>query len=361
MKCTQQCHLVSFPKVRVMKQWFRHFNNHKEFHNEGTLHLFSLMSLYSYANFRSNTRKISGTTYMESPGQWVCKLGSLPRILRVHSKFKAYELMVWFRDHGFISFEFISEEQEIIRFEITDWQRHCTHLDYNYYSYKGNGFFFFPLPVGRQLIAAVKTAGKPVFSELDAIMDMWLHTVFNDPGVRGSEYMPVLYFSNMKGLPLLSYSYLAKRWGWSKSRVGRFILKAGEYGIISRVSFPSSHGSVISLCRYREMILGDDCEEIQIRRIGEILSLSRTLEMISEQDEDVRISVEKRVPPEVSMPNARESVKIQAFRADQQSFFSRQIPLVFYSSLGWGRLEADTTRRAPPLTNTGRRQNCEQR
>ena len=66
MKCTQQCHLVSFPKVRVMKQWFRHFNDHKEFHNEGTLHLFSLMSLYSYANFRSNTRKIGGSTYMES-------------------------------------------------------------------------------------------------------------------------------------------------------------------------------------------------------------------------------------------------------------------------------------------------------
>ena len=34
------------------------------------------------------------------------------------------------------------------------------------------------------------------------------------------------------------------------------------------------------MCRYREMILGDDCEEIQLRRIGEILSLSRSLEMV---------------------------------------------------------------------------------
>lgn len=78
----------------------------------------------------------------------------------------------------------------------------------------------------------------------------------------------------------ISYSYLAKRWGWSKSKVGRFMLKVGEYGIISRISFSSSHGSVISMCRYREMILGDDCEEIQLRRIGEILSLSRSLEMV---------------------------------------------------------------------------------
>ena len=45
--------------------------------------------------------------------------------------------------------------------------------------------------------------------------------------------MPVVYYSNMRGMPLLSYTYLARRWGWSKSRVGRFMLKAGEYGIIS--------------------------------------------------------------------------------------------------------------------------------
>ena len=91
MSCTQKRQLVRFPKVRILKQWFRHFNDHKEFHNEGNLHLFSLMALFSYANFRSNERVINGVRYMESPGQWVCKLGSLPRILRVHSKAKALE------------------------------------------------------------------------------------------------------------------------------------------------------------------------------------------------------------------------------------------------------------------------------
>ena len=91
MSCTQKRQLVRFPKVRILKQWFRHFNDHKEFHNEGNLHLYSLMALFSYANFRSNERVINGVRYMESPGQWVCKLGSLPRILRVHSKAKALE------------------------------------------------------------------------------------------------------------------------------------------------------------------------------------------------------------------------------------------------------------------------------
>ena len=54
MSCTQKQQLVCFPKVRVYKPWFRHFNDHKDFRNEGTVHLFSLMALFSYANFRSN-------------------------------------------------------------------------------------------------------------------------------------------------------------------------------------------------------------------------------------------------------------------------------------------------------------------
>ena len=250
MSCTQKQQLVCFPKVRVYKPWFRHFNDHKDFRNEGTVHLFSLMALFSYANFRSNERVIYGDRYMEAPGQWICKLGALPRILRVHSKAQALELMEYFQNHGFLTFEILDEEKEILRFTISDWKEHCTHLQYNYYSYKGSGFFFFPLPVGRLLLKTARKEVGIVFSELDAIMDMWLHTILNDPKVRGSEYMPVVYYSNMRGMPLLSYTYLARRWGWSKSRVGRFMLKAGEYGIISRVSFSSSRGSVISMCRY---------------------------------------------------------------------------------------------------------------
>ena len=250
MSCTQKQQLVCFPKVRVYKPWFRHFNDHKDFRNEGTVHLFSLMALFSYANFRSNERVINGDRYMEAPGQWICKLGALPRILRVHSKAQALELMEYFQDHGFLTFEILDEEKEILRFTISDWKEHCTHLQYNYYSYKGSGFFFFPLPVGRLLLKIARKEVGIAFSELDAIMDMWLHTILNDPKVRGSEYMPVVYYSNMRGMPLLSYTYLARRWGWSKSRVGRFMLKAGEYGIISRVSFSSSRGSVISMCRY---------------------------------------------------------------------------------------------------------------
>lgn len=333
MSCTQQKQLVSFPKVRVQKHWFRYHFDHKEFKNEGTLHLFSLMGLYSYANFRSNKRHLLDEWYMESPGQWICHLGSLPRIMRVHSKAEALDMLNYFRDLGLITYQYLREDKEFIRYEITDWKRHCTHCDYNYYSYKGTGFFFFPLPVGRILIRASQKTGTLRFSELDAIMDFWLHTVVNDDSVKGSSYMPVVYYRDLGGVPLLSYSYLAKRWGWSKSRVGRFILKLEESGLIGRVSYSSSRGSVISPCGYREMLYGADAEQLELQRIGEILGMA-TLVADDTSTMALSLKVETRVPSGERDPQGPEDIRIAVFQERQSSFFARPVPLIFYSSKG---------------------------
>ena len=197
------------------------------------------------------------------------------------SEYPIIELMDYFKDAGLLDYEMLDQDSGLLRFTIANWKRNCVHLNYNYYSYKGSGFFFFPLSEGRKLISVCKRNGNLIFSELDAIMDMWLHTILNDPTVKGSEYMPVVYYANMNGQPLLSYSYLARRWGWSKSRVGRFILKVEEAGIISRVSFSSSRGSVISPCLFREMIFGEDCEQLKLMRIGEILGIAKAVEPIN--------------------------------------------------------------------------------
>ena len=164
--------------------------------------------------------------------------------------------------------------------------------------------------------------------------------------------MPVVYYSNMRGMPLLSYTYLARRWGWSKSRVGRFMLKAGEYGIISRVSFSSSRGSVISMCRYREMIYGEGCEELELSRIGEIIGIAKAIDVVEADDSKLDISVESRVPPEKTIGKARKSLKIQMFLVVRSSFFARQIPLVFYSSLDWEMSEQEKSSRDPPKEST---------
>lgn len=254
MNCIQKQQLVSFPKVRIWKPWFRHFNNHKEFRNEGTVHLFSLMALFSYANFRSNERMISGERYMEAPGQWICKLGSLPRILRVHSKRQALEQLDYYEKYGFLTYEWLDEENEIILFSITNWKEHCTSLQYNYYSYKGSGFFFFPLPVGRMLLRIAHKTEGIVFSELDAIMDMWLHTILNDPKVRGSEYMPVVYYykvtfkTNLNDYRTLASNLLTSNNYSLSLNAATLRLAQGEYVTDVRFEFgtvPSGFSSVV--------------------------------------------------------------------------------------------------------------------
>ena len=358
MACTQKKQLVAFPKVRVQKAWFRYFNDHKDFRNEGTLHLFSLMALYSYACFRSNTRRVAGRIYRESPGQWICKLSALPRILRAHSKAHALEIMDYLRDAGFLDYEMLDEDAEVLRFTIAGWKKHCTFLEYNYYSYKGTGFFFFPLTIGRRLLAASRKSGQIVFSELDAIMDLWLHTIANDDTVQGSEYMPVVYYTNLHGKPLLSYSYLARRWGWSKSRVGRFILRLEEFGIISRVSFSSSKGSVLSPCRYRELLYGDDCEKLNLQRIGEILGIAQAVEPF-ESSKGVDLNVQASVPKREAVFEGGKSLRIQVFRPVGSSFFARPTPLIFYSSLVWGKCNLEEgIYRGPPRIPEGGQHNA---
>ena len=53
LPCIRHRRPAAFPKSRILKKWFRYFNN-KDFCNSGIVHLFSLMALYSYACFRSN-------------------------------------------------------------------------------------------------------------------------------------------------------------------------------------------------------------------------------------------------------------------------------------------------------------------
>jgi hypothetical protein len=155
-------------------------------------------------------------------------------------------------------------------------------------------------------------------------------------------------------MPLLSYTYLARRWGWSKSRVGRFILKIEEAGIISRVSFSSSRGSVLSPCRFREMIYGDDCEKLKLSLIGELLGIAQIVK--DDVPEDLELTVQTRVPDRECALHAGKSLRILVFQTKRSSFFARPTPLIFYSSLDWGKHQIeDGYYRGPPQEKKSRK------
>lgn len=104
--------------------------------------------------------------------------------------------------------------------------------------------FFFPVAAFHELISMGKC------SEMDIVLDLWVHAIYNDGQVQGSELGPVVYFRNCTDSPLTNFSDLALRWGISKATISRILNKLQDKKYLSLVSFTGRHGSVIYLCSY---------------------------------------------------------------------------------------------------------------
>ncbi len=87
-------------------------------------------------------------------------------------------------------------------------------------------------------------------SEMDIVLDLWLHTIYNDSRITGSDVGPVVYFRNGSHSPLVGYDELGKRWCVSKSTAGRILRKLEEHGYLKLVSFPGKYGTAIYLNNY---------------------------------------------------------------------------------------------------------------
>ncbi len=128
--------------------------------------------------------------------------------------------------------------------KITEWHKFNTALEYNAPCEKAEGFFFVPVSIAEELIGLGKCL------EMDILLDLWLHAVYRDERVQGSELGGVVYFRDDSGNPILSYSRLADRWGISKATVCRVLKKLEERDYLVVMSFPGRYGSAIYLSGY---------------------------------------------------------------------------------------------------------------
>ena len=235
--------IVDFPRCRIYREFIRTLMSDKNLRTAGSSYLFYYMVLCSYANFRSSYLKMEGITYLVSPGEWICRTSELSKWFRTRYQHQALAIMEYLQKQNYITYTKLGHGN-LIKFEISDWKKHNTALNYNYPCLKDGGFFFFPIADVHELISMCRC------SEMDIILDLWIHAIYNDEQVRGSELGPVVYFRNYTGNPLTSYSDLSLRWGISKATVSRILNKLQEKDYISLVSFTGRHGSVIYLCSY---------------------------------------------------------------------------------------------------------------
>ena len=235
--------IVNYPRCRIYREFLRTLMRDSNIRTNGGSYLFYFMTLCSYANFRTSYLRFEGITYLILPGEWICKTSELSEWFRTRFLHQAISILDFLQEQQYITYTKLGRGN-LIKFSINGWKKDNTALDYNYPCLKDIGFFFFPVAAVHELISMGKC------SEMDIVLDLWIHAVYNDEQVQGSEIGPVVYFRNCSGNPLISYTELSLRWGISKATISRILTKLKKKEYLSLISFTGKHGSVIYLCNY---------------------------------------------------------------------------------------------------------------
>ena len=247
--------IVEFPRCRIYRDFIQTLIADKSLRTNGGSYLFYYIVLCSYANYRTSYRRLEHLIYTVSPGEWICPLKELQSWFRCRFQHQAISILNTFEELNYISYT-IMENGNIVKFRISDWANDNTISEYNYPCKKDTGFFFFPISKIHELINMGKC------SEMDILLDLWIHAIYNDQSVLGSDSGPVVYFRNSTGNPLTSFQTLAERWGQSKASVSRLLKKLETKELITLISFKGKHGSMIYLNTYLSVMF--DISDVMI-------------------------------------------------------------------------------------------------
>ena len=235
--------IVDYPRCRIYRQLIQSLIKDPNIRTGGSSGLFYYTVLCCYANFRTSYKRIDGISYTVYPGEWICRIKELMELLRVKTAKQSLFILDNLQKRHLIEYSILGHGK-IVKFNINNWCKANRVLDYNAPCQKDTGFFFLPISVANELVSYGKC------SEMDAVLDLWINTIYNDKNVQGSEVSPLVYIRNGTGNPILTCEELAKRWGLSKATVSRYLNKLKNQDYIMTVNFGGTHGSAIYVKRY---------------------------------------------------------------------------------------------------------------
>lgn len=271
--------LVDYPRCRVYRDFFRNLQKDREIRLGGESGLFYYVLLCSYANYRTSYRRLEGTSYVIGPGEWIFRQKELMDYFRVRRAGQLFPILDRLADHHYIVYSRLGKGQ-LIKVKITEWHKFNTALEYNAPCEKTEGFFFVPVSIAEELVGLGKC------SEMDILLDLWLHAVYRDERVQGSELGGVVYFRDDSGNPILSYSRLAERWGISKATVCRALKKLEERDYLVVMSFPGRYGSAIYLSGYLSTMFQISDVMLDKQEVALALELNVEIEPVVSEGQD---------------------------------------------------------------------------
>jgi len=273
--------IVDYPRVRIYREFIQTLIKDTKLSKKGNCNLFNYIILCCYANYSSSKKRIDGKQFLIAPGHWICSIKELVKWFGLN-KIKSLEILDSLVKLGVIKYEI---SNEFVFYQINEWEKYNSFMEYEAYCQKDNGFFFFPFDYLELFLAQ-----EVKWSEKDIVMDLWLNTIYNDNRVDGSKVGPVVYFRNGTGNPRTTYSNLAKRWTSSKATVSRVLEKLQDNGYITYLNFSGRYGSVIYLNGYMSLMFR--VSDVPIDKKEVALALKLKID-IPEECDDIIVSDEE--------------------------------------------------------------------
>ena len=295
---------MDFPRCRIYREFIQNpYERQKHPYQRRFLSFFIFSFLCSYANYSSSYRNIEHLTYKVVPGEWICSLKELQIHFRQKFQHQVISILDTLVEQNLLTYS-LHEKIRLSNTRSKTGQKIILPFPIITHAKKTSGFLF-PIADVHKLIGLGKC------SEMDALLDLWIHAVYNDPSVQGSDAGPVVYFRNQTGNPLFSYQELARRWKQSKSSVSRLLKKLEDTDMITLISYSGKHGSMVYLRNYLSVMfnISDvmiDKEEIAMKMQLPIhipedtLPVKNNSECVSESitDEQIIVSQEGSCVPE---------------------------------------------------------------
>lgn len=162
-------------KCLMKYQWVKLPRNHLP---EGKGIMNAWAKLASRAAFRKGQASYCGHINAVSPGMWSGGVVGLKSILGSRSRVKSLEALSKLSELGYISYS-LNAKTKKLTYQITDWVIKCSGeecMDGTVYATEGYGFLCLPRNITDRLVEQ-----QYIFDEADAWLDLWCHTVSEDP------------------------------------------------------------------------------------------------------------------------------------------------------------------------------------
>ena len=197
------------------------------------------------------------------------------------SRVKSLEALSKLSELGYISYS-LNAKTKKLTYQITDWVIKCSGeecMDGTVYATEGYGFLCLPRNITDRLVEQ-----QYIFDEADAWLDLWCHTVSEDPDNAFSFLAPIAQFGKFGAV--LTLETLGQRWNWEKTKVWRFFQKHGDVFTLHRL--PGAFGCLIfnKLYPTDAEVSIPESEKIE-RIIAEIRILAKNKQKVGSDQENL--------------------------------------------------------------------------